>query len=125
MPLDVLLTTDRINRDPIGREFIDHLKGSAGTLGLTDAAIYYDFPAYADYETVSHQPDILLASRSHGVVALRLIDGSDEAHELPRRPGQRRCRTGGRAVAEADRGDRRVRSERRRREIRLIPRLKS
>src|SRR5713226_7079551 len=77
MALDILITTDRISKDPIGREFIEHLERDAQGLGLDDAALYYDFPIFSDYETVSHRPDALLASRRHGVVAIRFVDGSD------------------------------------------------
>lgn len=83
MPLDVLYTSDRITRDPMGREFVDHLRSSADRLGLDDAALYYDFPTYSDYETVSHKPDALLVSRHHGVVAIRFIDVDDPSQLAP------------------------------------------
>src|ERR1700689_1705847 len=54
MPLDVLITTDRILSDPVGRWLINHLQSNAQTLGIDDAALYYDFPTYSDYETVAH-----------------------------------------------------------------------
>ena len=57
MALDVLITTDRISKDPIGREFIEHVDRDAQSLGLDDAALYYDFPIFSDYETVPHRPD--------------------------------------------------------------------
>lgn len=83
MALDILITTDRISKDPIGREFIEHLERDAQGLGLDDAALYYDFPIFSDYETVPHKPDALLASRRHGVVAIRFVDGSDRVRWTP------------------------------------------
>jgi hypothetical protein len=77
MALDILITTDRISRDPMGRELIDHVRGSANKLHLSDSALYYDFPTYSDYETVAHKPDLLLISPQHGLLAVRMIDGSD------------------------------------------------
>src|SRR6185312_15938178 len=77
MALDVLITTDRLSGDPVGREFIGHLRADAQRLGLGDAILYYDFPTYSDYETVSHKPDTLLLSRNHGIIALRFVDGND------------------------------------------------
>ncbi|TIL42327.1 ATP-binding domain-containing protein [Mesorhizobium sp.] len=81
MALDVLITTNRIAGDPAGRLFVDHLKKRAGALGLDDAALYYDFPAYADYETVAHKPDALVVSPSHGILAIKFVKNDDT--EIP------------------------------------------
>lgn len=72
MALDVLITTNRINRDPAGRDLVAFLRENAHSLGLTDAVLYYDFPTYADYETVAHKPDALLLSAAHGIIAIRI-----------------------------------------------------
>lgn len=77
MTIDILVTTDRINNDPDGRGFIQYIEQKNVELGLEKSALYYDFPTYADYETISHKPDILIASRDHGVIAIRFI--SDES----------------------------------------------
>jgi len=77
MAIDILVTTDRINIDPDGRGFIDYVQQHTDYLCLEKSALYYDFPTYADYETISHKPDILIASKSHGVIAIRFI--SDES----------------------------------------------
>jgi superfamily I DNA and RNA helicase len=77
MAIDLLVTTERIKQDPTGREFIKHIQDSAARLGLDDAVLYYDFPTYSDYETVTHKPDALLVSRRHGILAIRFIDGGD------------------------------------------------
>jgi len=45
-------------------------------LGLTEAVLYYDFPAYVDYEAEVNRPDILLFSPSHGFVAIRFVSDS-------------------------------------------------
>lgn len=79
MALDILITTDRISRDPMGRELVDHVRGAAAKLHLRDGALYYDFPTYADYETVAHKPDFLLISPYHGLLAIRMIDGADSS----------------------------------------------
>jgi superfamily I DNA and RNA helicase len=80
MSLDVIITTDRIRRDPVGRDLVEFLQRSAARLGIDDSVLYYDFPTYADYETVVHKPDSLLLSRRFGVVAIRIIR-TDEAIE--------------------------------------------
>lgn len=77
MTIDILVTSDRINSDPDGRGFIQYVEQKIVELGLEKSALYYDFPTYADYETISHKPDILIASRDHGVLAIRFI--SDES----------------------------------------------
>jgi hypothetical protein len=77
MPLDVLITTDRILSDPVGRWLVNHLQSNAEPLGIDDGALYYDFPTYSDYETVAHKPDALLLSPQHGILAIRLIDGAN------------------------------------------------
>ena len=76
MPLDVLITTDRIGHDPIGREFIQSLQRDAQQLALGNGALYYDFPTYSDYETVAHKPDALLLSRTSGILAIRFVDAA-------------------------------------------------
>jgi superfamily I DNA and RNA helicase len=76
MSLDILVTTDRINNDPDGRGFIQYVQQHIKDLDMEKSALYYDFPTYADYETISHKPDILIASKDHGVIAIRFI--SDE-----------------------------------------------
>ncbi|MDR7380416.1 superfamily I DNA and RNA helicase [Rhodoferax ferrireducens] len=77
MPLDILVTTDRLSEDPIGRDFINHLQSNATSLQLDNAALYYDFPTYSDYETVTHKPDALLLSPIHGIIALRFLNGQN------------------------------------------------
>jgi hypothetical protein len=77
MALDVLVTTDRISNDPVGRDFISYLRANATELSLEDGALYYDFPTYSDYETVAHRPDLLLVSACHGLLAIRLVNGLD------------------------------------------------
>jgi hypothetical protein len=71
MPLEVLVTTNRISRDPAGRELVSFLRNNDDRLGLTHAVLYYDFPTYSDYDTVAHKPDALLLSPVHGVVAIQ------------------------------------------------------
>jgi superfamily I DNA and RNA helicase len=72
MALEILVTTNRINRDPAGRDLVAFLRDNADRLGLANAVLYYDFPTYADYETVAHKPDALLLSAGHGIVAIRI-----------------------------------------------------
>ncbi|PTT54926.1 hypothetical protein DBR33_03755 [Stenotrophomonas sp. HMWF022] len=74
MAIDILITTDRLSRDPIGRELLAHVRAQASALDLENAALYYDFPTYSDYETVAHKPDALIISPIHGVIALRFLD---------------------------------------------------
>ena len=82
MDIDILVTSDRINNDPLARDFISYVKGAHQELGLEEAVLYYDFPSYSDYETVTHKPDALLLSRSHGIIALRFVSAS-QAERLP------------------------------------------
>lgn len=76
MAIDILVTTDRINSDPLGRDFIAYLNGHSKRLDVSNAALYYDFPTYSDYETVTYKPDALLVSPYHGVMAIRFVDGN-------------------------------------------------
>lgn len=71
--MDILVTTDRLSADPDARNFLEHIRLNSERLDLEAAAIYYDFPTYSDYETVTHKPDILIASPNHGVIALRFV----------------------------------------------------
>ena len=55
---------------------------NARSLHLDDAVLYYDFPTYADYETVVHKPDFLLLSRRYGVAAVRILRADERIHAL-------------------------------------------
>src|SRR4051794_15253542 len=77
MALDVLITTDRISGDPVGRDFIDYCQRESARLGFDKGALYYDFPTYADYETIAHKPDALIISRIHGILAVRFVADAD------------------------------------------------
>ncbi|QVM89726.1 DEAD/DEAH box helicase [Pseudomonas entomophila] len=82
MDIDILVTSDRINSDPLARDFITHIRTHTAELNLEDAALYYDFPSYSDYETITHKPDALLISKNHGIIAFRFITGN-QAERLP------------------------------------------
>lgn len=74
MALEIVVTTNRWKNDPASREFVGYLKKHQATLKLEDAILYYDFPAYADYEATIFRPDILLFSPKHGFIAVRFFD---------------------------------------------------
>ena len=88
MPLDVIITTDRIRRDPVGRDLVQHLQQSAERLRIDDAVLYYDFLTYADYETAVHKPDSLLLSRRYGVFAVGIVRAGDRLEPLDESLGQ-------------------------------------
>jgi superfamily I DNA and RNA helicase len=74
MALDIVVTTSRWKNDPISRSLVSFLEQHQVDLGLSDGVVYYDFPAYADYEASVFRPDLLLLSPSHGFVAIRAFD---------------------------------------------------
>jgi superfamily I DNA and RNA helicase len=74
MALDIVVTTSRWKNDPTSRSLIAFLERRQVDLGLSDGVVYYDFPAYADYEGSVFRPDLLLLSPSHGFVAIRTFD---------------------------------------------------
>ena len=59
MTMEIVVTTDRLRADPSSRDLIDFLQKEQNRLQLQDAVLYYDFPAYVDYETETTRPDIL------------------------------------------------------------------
>lgn len=75
MAIDVLITTNKIASDPIAREFIEFVQSNSERLALSEGVVYYDFPTYADYETVRHKPDVLVVSPVYGIAAVKFIDG--------------------------------------------------
>lgn len=77
MSLDVLVTTNRIEQDPTGRDFIDYVVNNQERLLLADAVLYYDFPAYADYDALTHKPDVVILSPHHGIVILKFCNDRD------------------------------------------------
>lgn len=76
MPLEIVVTTSRWKNDPISRGLVGFLQEHQATLGLSDAILYYDFPAYVDYEAAVFRPDVLILSPSHGFLAVRALDNS-------------------------------------------------
>lgn len=74
--MEIVVTTGRWTNDPSSREVVEYLQQREGELHLKDAVLYYDFPAYADYEAALIRPDILLFSPRHGFFAIRFIDDS-------------------------------------------------
>ncbi|MCA1426387.1 MULTISPECIES: ATP-binding domain-containing protein [unclassified Bradyrhizobium] len=74
MALDIVVTTSRWKNDPTSRSLVGFLDEHQADLGLSDGVVYYDFPAYADYEASVFRPDILLLSPSHGFVAIRAFE---------------------------------------------------
>ena len=76
MALDIVVTTSRWKNDPTSRSLVGFLDEHQAHLGLSDGVVYYDFPAYADYEASVSRPDVLLLSPSHGFVAIRAFDPS-------------------------------------------------
>lgn len=73
MAVDILVTTERLQEDPLGRDLIDSLKNSESAISSSSSALYYDFPVYSDYDGADHKPDILVLSRSCGILAIRVI----------------------------------------------------
>lgn len=76
MAIDILITTSKIASDPIAREFINFIQAQSERLALSEGVVYYDFPTYADYETVRHKPDVLVVSPVYGIAAVKFFDGS-------------------------------------------------
>ncbi len=76
MALDIIVTTNRWKNDPSSRSLVNFLDEHQDDLGISDGVVYYDFPAYADYEASIFRPDILLLSPAHGFVAIRVFDPS-------------------------------------------------
>lgn len=79
MSLEVILTSDRYEVDPVGRELLDTLSDASLSEALEGSVYYYDFPTYSDYETVTHTPSALLLSPSHGIIAIRAISQFEAA----------------------------------------------
>lgn len=76
MALDIIVTTGRWRADPASRDLVEYLQKEQGKLCVDEATLYYDFPAYADYEASIVRPDVLIYSPSHGFIAIRVY--SDE-----------------------------------------------
>lgn len=76
MALDIVVTTDRYHNDPSSRSFIDYIRENQTALHLDNGVLYYDFPAYVDYETEISRPDVLIFSPEQGFCAIRFIDDS-------------------------------------------------
>lgn len=74
MPMEIVVTSGRWKNDPASRSLVEYLQQNQQQLNLGDAVLYYDFPAYADYEASVIRPDVLLFSPSHGFLALRFLD---------------------------------------------------
>jgi hypothetical protein len=58
----------RLANDTQARSLISCLSESETVLGIETGTVYYDFPLFRDSADRLHRADILLTSRSHGVV---------------------------------------------------------
>jgi hypothetical protein len=76
MAMEIVVTTDRLRADPSSRDLIEFLRNEEDRLNLQDSVLYYDFPAYVDYETETTRPDILLFSPRYEFIAIRFLDDS-------------------------------------------------
>lgn len=76
MPLEIVVTTDRYHSDPMSRDFIEYARDRQVELRIDSGVLYYDFPAYVDYEAEETRPDILIFSPVFGFVAIRFVDNS-------------------------------------------------
>jgi superfamily I DNA and RNA helicase len=74
--MEIVVTTSRWKNDPSAREFVEYLRLNQDKLGLSSSIIYYDFPAYVDYESSVVRPDILILSPNHGFIAVRFFEES-------------------------------------------------
>jgi hypothetical protein len=76
MSMEIVITTGRWKNDPDSRSLVEYLRENEVNLKLTEAILYYDFPAYTDYEAVLNRPDVLLFSPKHGFLAVRFFESS-------------------------------------------------
>ncbi len=74
MSIDIVITTQRWSNDPLSREIVDYIQANEAELSLEDAVLYYDFPAYVDYQESHFRPDISILSKKHGFAAIRCVD---------------------------------------------------
>lgn len=81
MTIDILVTSERLQDDPLGRDLIENLKNSGTPLVDYESALYYDFPIYSDYEGVDHKPDILILTKNCGILAIKLISSVQSERE--------------------------------------------
>lgn len=81
MTIDILVTSERLQDDPLGRDLIESLKNSGTPLVDYESALYYDFPIYSDYEGVDHKPDILILTKNCGILAIKLISSVQSERE--------------------------------------------
>lgn len=84
--MEIVVTTGRWSKDPSSREVVEYLRQREAELNLTDAVLYYDFPAYADYDMALIRPDILLFTPRHGFVAIRFVDDSPFERSVEQTP---------------------------------------
>ena len=74
--MKIVVTTNRWRNDPSSRELVDYFKANEDDFFLNDAVVYYDFPAYADYEAAVWRPDLLVFSPEKGFFAIRNFEQS-------------------------------------------------
>jgi superfamily I DNA and RNA helicase len=81
MTIDILVTSERLQEDPLGRDLIENLKATKSPIDNFNSALYYDFPIYSDYEGVDHKPDILILTKNCGILAIKLISSVQSERE--------------------------------------------
>lgn len=81
MTIDILVTSERLQEDPLGRDLIESIKNTDSPIDNFNSALYYDFPVYSDYEGVDHKPDILILTKNCGILAIKLISSVQSERE--------------------------------------------
>ena len=66
--MDKRIASPRIRTDHAARSLIQNLEALERELGIAEAVVYYDFPIFRDESDKLYKPQVVLASRSHGIV---------------------------------------------------------
>ncbi|MEN5220728.1 ATP-binding domain-containing protein [Stenotrophomonas sp. TWI602] len=77
MAIEVILTTDRYDKDTAGRALLASLQAPGLASSMDESVFYYDFPTYGDYEAQIHTPSALLLSPRLGVLAIRALNAAE------------------------------------------------
>src|SRR5687768_15291304 len=77
--MDRVFQGSLLAQDAAMRSVVEHLARIEEETGLIDAVLYYDFPVFKDHQDRLFRADLLLGSRSHGLVLLGVSSVADSA----------------------------------------------
>ncbi len=76
------IASPKIRDDHAALSLISHIEGLEDVLGIQNGIIYYAFPLYRDESDRLYQTDVVLVSKTHGIVLFAVSNDFGSSDDL-------------------------------------------